>query len=307
MVWSSAHSLAGMSVWALVRAQDGVVAHWQLVVLGYSRRAIEHRLASGRLHCLLRGVYAVGRAEVTTRGRFTAAVLACGQGAALCHFSGGALWEVCSLPRGRMEVVVPYPRQPRHPGIRVYRRKNLRPEDIADVDGIPVTAITATLTDLATRLGTDSLEDVVNRADKRDLIDPETLRGNLDRMPPRPGVARLRRVLDLRTFTLTDSELERRFLRIVRRAGLPSPQTQVTLNGYRVDFFWPDLGLVVETDGLRYHRTPSQQARDRVRDQAHTAAGLTPLRFTRAQVRFEPDAVEATLVAVATRLSQAVA
>jgi very-short-patch-repair endonuclease len=59
---------------------------------------------------------------------------------------------------------------------------------------------------------------------------------------------------------------------------------------------------VVETDGLRYHRTPAQQAKDRVRDQAHAAAGLTPLRFTRAQVRFEPDHVCRTLAAVAERL-----
>jgi len=69
-----------------------------------------------------------------------------------------------------------------------------------------------------------------------------------------------------------------------------------------VDFFWPDLGLVVETDGLRYHRTPAQQARDRVRDQAHTASGLTPLRFTHAQVRYEARQVEETLARAWARL-----
>jgi very-short-patch-repair endonuclease len=109
-------------------------------------------------------------------------------------------------------------------------------------------------------------------------------------------------VLDVRTFTLTDTELEQRFLPIVRAIGLPLPETQIWLNGYRVDFYWPDLRLVVETDGLRYHRTPAQQARDRLRDQTHTAAGLIPLRFTRAQVRYEPAHVRATLAAVAARL-----
>jgi very-short-patch-repair endonuclease len=74
------------------------------------------------------------------------------------------------------------------------------------------------------------------------------------------------------------------------------------LNGFRVDFLWPELGLVVETDGLRYHRTAAQQARDRVRDQAHAVAGLTPLRFTHAQVRFEPSVVQETLAGVASRL-----
>lgn len=75
------------------------------------------------------------------------------------------------------------------------------------------------------------------------------------------------------------------------------------MNGFEVDFFWPELGLVVEADGLRYHRTPAAQARDRLRDQVHTAAGLTPLRFTHDQIRFEPKHVEATLAAVADRLS----
>ena len=63
--------------------------------------------------------------------------------------------------------------------------------------------------------------------------------------------------------------------------------TKRRVNGFRVDFSRLELGLVVETDGLRYHRTPAQQAKDRLRDQRHAAAGLTPLRFTHAQVAFE--------------------
>jgi very-short-patch-repair endonuclease len=62
--------------------------------------------------------------------------------------------------------------------------------------------------------------------------------------------------------------------------------------------------LVVETDGLRYHRTPAEQARDRLRDQVHTAAGFTSLRFTHAQVRFDPAHVKATLIATVERLRQ---
>jgi very-short-patch-repair endonuclease len=158
------------------------------------------------------------------------------------------------------------------------------------------------LVDIAARLNQPQLEAAINRADKRGLVDPETLRSALDRWPRVPGVAVLRKTLDRRTFTLTDSELERRFLPIARAAGLPQPQTGREVNGFKVDFYWPDLGLVVETDGLRYHRTPAQQAKDRLRDQAHTAAGLTPLRFTHAQVRFEPGHVRATLAAVARRL-----
>jgi hypothetical protein len=39
-------------------------------------------------------------------------------------------------------------------------------------------------------------------------------------------------------------------LAIARDAGLPAPLTGQVVNGFEVDFYWPDLGLVVETDGL---------------------------------------------------------
>jgi very-short-patch-repair endonuclease len=173
---------------------------------------------------------------------------------------------------------------------------------VARIDGIPVTDPVTTLTDLATSLSLSALEAAINAADRLDVIDPEALRAAIERRAGARGVSVLRETLDRRTFTLTDSELERRFRPIARRAGLPQPETQVRLNGYRVDFYWPDLGLVVETDGLRYHRTPAQQTVDRERDQAHTAAGLVPLRFTHAQIRYEPARVERTLAAVAARI-----
>ena len=128
------------------------------------------------------------------------------------------------------------------------------------------------------------------------------MRIELNAIKHRPGAPKLRALLDRPTFILTDSRLERLFNPLARRAGLSKPLTQQFLNGFRVDFYWPDLGLVVETDGLRYHRTPVEQARDRLRDQVHTASGLTPLRFTHAQVHYEPGYVEATLAAVARRL-----
>jgi very-short-patch-repair endonuclease len=117
-------------------------------------------------------------------------------------------------------------------------------------------------------------------------------------MHHRPGASALKRILDRRTFALTDSALERRFLGLVRETGLPKPRTQARVNGFRVDFYWPELRLVVETDGLRYHRTPMAQTRDRLRDQTQVAAGLTCLRFTHWQVAFERPHVRRTLAAV---------
>lgn len=289
-------------MWKLAAEQHGVIARHQLLELGFSRWAIERRVANGRLHPAMRGIYAVGRPEITRYGRWMATVLCCGPEAALSHGSAAALWRIGSELPARIEVTVRGSSAHRRPGVRVYRRPSLRPDDFAVCHGIPVTNPVCTLVDLATRFDDGSLERAVNEADKHDLIDPETLREGLVRYRGQPGVARLRALLDRHTFRLTDSELERRFLRLVRSAGLPPPLTRQRVNGFKVDFHWPDLGLVVETDGLRYHRTPAQQARDRLRDQAHTAAGLTALRFTHAQVRFDAGRVRATLATVARRL-----
>jgi very-short-patch-repair endonuclease len=220
----------------------------------------------------------------------------------LSHESAAALWGIRVERTKRIEVSVPRPRHPRRDGILVYRRTDLGSGQLTRRDGIPITTPVCTLIDLATCLSADALEAAINEADKLDLAHPEHLRRALGTVGKRPGLATLRKTLDRRTFTLTDSRLERCFLPLARAAGLGQPQTGRRVNGYKVDFYWPDLGLVVETDGLRYHRTPAQQAHDRVQDQAHAAAGLTPLRFTRAQVVFEPDHVQAILAEVAHRL-----
>ena len=112
-------------------------------------------------------------------------------------------------------------------------------------------------------------------------------------------MARLRTWLDRRTFRLARSRLERLFLPLARDVGLPVPDTKAWVNGFEVDFLWRELRLVVETDGLRHHRTPAQQTRDHRRDQAHVAAGFTALRFTHEQVRYEPGHVLKTLIATA--------
>jgi very-short-patch-repair endonuclease len=301
MVWSTLQRRGNAAIWALVRRQHGVITYRQLRELGVSRRGIEHRIRIGRLHCLHRGVYSVGRREVTQNGHWMAAVLACGEGAALSHESAAALWGIRRVHAGAIQVSVPWPRNPRHDGIYIHRRRQLTPDLVTARDVIPVTAITLTLIDLATHLGRDSLEAAINEADNLGLTTPNRLREDLLAHPAIHGTARLRRTLDRRTFTLTDSHLERRFLRLARQAGLPKPRTQEMLQGHRVDFHWPEFDLVVETDGLRYHRTPAQQAKDRHRDQALTAAGLTVLRFTHGQIRHDPDEVAATLTATSRR------
>ncbi len=231
-----------------------------------------------------------------------AAVLAGGEGAVLSHSSAAALWRIGYEKRDVIELSLPGPSDRRRSGLEIHRRPSLQPRDTTSRHGIPVTAPVQTLIDLALRLDRRGVERTINEADKYDLIHPPELRRALGERVGEPGVARLRHILDRRTFRLTKEELERRFLPLARQVGLPAPLTGQWVNRFEVDFYWPDIGLVVETDGLRYHRTPAEQARDRLRDQAHTAAGLTQLRFTHEQVRYEPDHVVRILAATASQL-----
>lgn len=292
---STQHSTS-QKVWGLASEQHGVIARRQLLELGLDMYAIRHRVGTGRLHPVVRGVYAVGRPGLTGRGRWMAMVLACGSGAVLSHWSAAALLGIGNEKRVvEVSVRTCSDRGRERGGVLVHRRRGLRDGDCSVRDCIPVTAPVRTLVDLAAASGPAGIERMVNEADRLDLIDPEALRAALGDYRGQRGVARLRAVLDPRTFRLTRSGLERRFLPLAEQAGLPVPLTRQWVNGFEVDFYWPDLGLVVETDGLRYHRTPAQQARDRIRDQAHTAAGLTQLRFTYVQVCFERAHVMATL------------
>jgi very-short-patch-repair endonuclease len=164
-----------------------------------------------------------------------------------------------------------------------------------------VTTPVQTVVNLAVRRGRDTLEGMISEAARLRLFTPASLRAALADHAGEPGVAIVRAILDRRGIRLTRSQLEQIFLPIAAELGLPVPLTKQWVNGYEVDFYWPDLGLVVESDGLTYHRTPAEQASDRRRDQAHTAAGLANLRFTDEQVRYEPDYVRRRLAETARR------
>lgn len=240
----------------------------------------------------MQGAYVVGWPQTTRKQEWMAAVLVCGDGAVLSHLSAAALWGVAR--EGRM-IDVSVAREKRRPKVRSRTRPGLPPPQRTVEDLIPVTTPLQTLIDVALELPPGKLERAVNDADKLDLIDPESLREELDDHAGEPGVKPLRGLLDKDTFVLSDTQLEVLFRPIAVAAGLPPELTKHVVNELEVDFYWHSLGLVVETDGLRYHRTAAAQRRDAVRDNEHVAAGYTRLRFTHWQVRHEPAYVRAIL------------
>src|SRR3954468_12883450 len=131
----------------LAAAQHGVVARPQLLEIGLGAKAVSHRARNGRLRALYRGVYALGHAELRPEGHRLAAVLACGDEAALSHRTAARHWGLRGGGAGRLDVVVPTVsnRSPHPSCIRVHRYMALRCEEVTVHDRVPVTTPARTL------------------------------------------------------------------------------------------------------------------------------------------------------------------
>lgn len=281
----------------LAASQHGVVALDQLAALGLSRRAVSHRAARGKLHRIHRGVYAVGHPLVSRRGRWMAAVLACGPRAALSHAAAAALWELRPSSATRIDVIVPTTGGRARSGLRVHRTPTLRPGETTARDGIRVTTVARTLLDLASSLPRRGLERALDQAEVLELFDLRELRAVAEAHAGERGAARLARALEHHTAgtTLTRSALEERLLAVVQSAGLERPRGNAWVAGLEVDFLFAARRLVVEVDGYRYHRTRSAFERDRERDAILARAGYRVLRFSHRQLTRAPGQVAATI------------
>jgi len=281
-----------------------VVTYNALRAAGMTHSAIRHAVASGRLHPRHRGVYAVGRPQLSQLGVWYAAVLACGDDAALSHASAGTLQALTERGGEWPHVSVPTDHgRRRASGLTIHRTASLMPTDVTVVAGIRVTTVERTLIDLARTTDRRALRAAVRQAERLHRIDLVALRERVAQ--PRTNIAHARLFRLLSAYVpgsgLTDSELEARFLELCVRARLPMPERQVAIGPYRVDFLWRNARIVVEMDGRATHDTAMAFAEDRSRDRALAAAGYLVLRFTWAEVVYHAAAVAAELLAAVGR------
>jgi hypothetical protein len=281
----------------LARRQHGVVARQQVLELGIGAGSIEHRVRLGRLRCVHRNVYALGPLPLQPRGRWMAAVLACGEGAVLSHWSAAALWGL--LPNRSRLPHVSGQRSRRGTSGLILHRVSLHAHDRAVRDSVPVTSVPRTLLDLAAMTDPPVLARALDEADRLHLLELAAVGRLLDRRRGQPGTRRLAEVLsEHREPPLTRSELERCFISICADAGLPAPSVNVLVEGLEVDAFWPGRRLVVEVDSWTHHRGRPSFERDRARDVALRLAGYDVLRFTHRQLARDPAGVAAALRAL---------
>jgi very-short-patch-repair endonuclease len=286
-------------VGALADRQHGVLTRAQLLATGQTARVIERAVDAGRLRPVFRGVYAAGHVALRREGWWLAALLACGEGAALSHRTAAAVWNFHTSPAFPIDVTTSTNHGRKHPRITTHRTP-LHPLDALIIDGLRVTTPSRTLVDLAAILKGRALREVVERAQDLRRFEPQDIRATLARAPRRNGT---RTLADLIALIQPDkdnarSHLERLFFALVRRAKLPRPAANHEIAGRARDFVWLEQRLVVETDGYRYDSTRQARRRDNRRDRQLTALGWRPGRFTHEEIAFEASEVAGELGAL---------
>jgi len=281
----------------LAAGQHGVVARRQLLTLGFSPTMVRTRVAAGRLHRVHRGVYAVGHRKLTLKGRWMAAVLACGPEAFLSHRTALALWDLQQKESGAIEVTVRGPGKPGSEGVLVRCTRVLADQDVTEVDGIPVTSLAWTMVDYAASATQRQVRSVLEALERRRIYIGRELDELLERTPNRKGVRTLRKAIAEITGPAPwhQSVLEEAFHELIRGSDLPDYEANVLVEGELVDALWRDERVIVELDGFTFHKTRAQFETDRRRDAKLTVAGYKVLRITQQRLQNEPESVLADI------------
>jgi very-short-patch-repair endonuclease len=217
-----------------------------------------------------------------------AAVLALGEGAVLSHTSAAALWGMV-WTTAIIEVTVPTTAgHVKRDGIVVHRQR-LPAEHVTNHRGIPVTTPIRTLLDYAAVASLGAVSRAFEQAQVHLHVPPAPLAAEVISRPRQRGNGKLRKVLvaavdpaDVR------SVLELRFLRMCDAHGIPRPQVNVRMGEWTPDFYWPEWGLIVETDGVAFHSTAASRDRDALKDETMRSLGLAVLRLSWAEVTERP-------------------
>ena len=274
----------------LATQQHGVVSTRQLDGLGYSPSSAAKAAKAGRLRRIYRGVYAVGHKPLTWEGRCLAAVLAA-RPAVASHLSAGWLWGILRNRPGTIHVTAPASRRVKR--AFVVHCADLAARDQTIRENIPVTSLARTQLDLAAMLSLPRLESVLERAEERGRFDLVALEDVLDRVGHHPGAGKLRRALEIyhEDPVFERSKLERRFRRLVKRAGLPTPSMNFNVVGYEVDAYWEAERFVVELDVYETHGSHAVFERDRLRQEDLKLKGVEIIRVTGPRLDREPERV----------------
>jgi very-short-patch-repair endonuclease len=274
--------------------QHGVVHRAQALAAGLSDAGLRRRIEAGQLEVVGQHTLRFAGQPETWRQRLQIGLLDVGPTAVVARRSAACLLGLDGFEEGPVQLLVPRPhRERRTPVGRVHSVASLPLIDKVHVEGFPVTSAARTIVDLAAEVTRRELEDAVDSALRLGWTSEPFLRARLAalRHRGRTGVRRLDEALD---GAGGHSRLERIFLQLVRRAGLPKPECQRihTDDGRfvaRTDFSWSPRAVVAEVAGHRTHSTRHERERDAQRHAELSVLGWLVLTFTYEQVTRRPD------------------
>jgi very-short-patch-repair endonuclease len=277
---------------AIAELQRARVSRGQLLAVEVNASAIDRRLRNGRLEHVHLGVYGLPHTTELWLAAETSALLACGDRAMLSHHTAATLWHLRPGVARPVHVTIPGARGfPAPKDVKLHRSRTVDPADVRIHEGLPVTSPARTLLDVSATLPDRDVERVLDEGVfALRIVTLAEINLVLSRAGTHPGRARLARVASGHTgSTKTDSPPEERLLGLIRSAGLPGPQIQVYVLGYRLDFLWPELRLAIEVDAYGTHGSPARFETDRRRDaRLLTEKGITVIRVTKAAVEQRP-------------------
>lgn len=279
-----------------------IVSRKEALALGFSDRMIHRRVASGWWQVVDRGVYDVDGSYDGWLATLTGATTKLP--AVVSHHSAAELHGFPLTPRGKLMVTVPHRTTHSYPGVDVRQSTDLVAEYMTEVEGLPATTPERTVFDIAHRHKLRFLTILLEKlivANQIEVDSMHRLLGELGRRG-RPGTVRTRDALDavMPVIERLESELERIVLELIRDAGLPIPEAQISLPWRsdlpgRVDFAYPQYRLIIECDGRKWHVAADVFEDDRRRDNLAALAGWRVIRITWKMATEEPEQVVGTI------------
>ena len=267
---------AQQTIARLAAPQQGNVTRRQLLDAGLSEQQIKRRVRNGLLLPRYPGVYRVGHAAPSVHADYMAAVLACGDAATLIGMAAAYLLSIVTGKPPPPEVASPTEHKiPR----LTSRRRRIDRRDRWTVRGIPVASPAYVLVDLAAHLTERQLSLAAHRAGTRHGTTPGQVKAVLARRGNAKGAANMREVTGVRV-PVSLSQLERAFIALLRKHGLPLPRTNRKIGSHRVDCHWPEYGLTVELVSYLFHNTRWSWEQDHERRREARARGEGHLQYT---------------------------
>lgn len=270
---------------SIAQRQNGLISIKQAANSNLTKDRRRWLLDTHRWSKVFPGVYRIVGAPETWQQKLRALNLWLGHDFALSHSTAAVLHRFPNFDEGPIEATVA--RCVRKPeGVKLHRVATLPTKDISSVAGLRVTSPTRTLLDLAGELHTDALRHCMNDALRFKWTTLDRLEACLERSGPRPGSAAIRELIhEFRGGRgPTESELERRVLRVLEDANFPRPDQQKPIYAggrlRRIDFTFSRFNLIIEADGYAYHSSVAVFEDDRRRNNALITRGFRVLHWT---------------------------